>query len=271
MQFPRRSAALVAVIVGEGLAVVAVHRLGDRPPFDLPFGQLDAWLDAAPEDALAAGLRAVALLCTWWLLLVTLAYAGARVARVPAALRACEWLTPSAIRRTVDRALAASIVVGAVTTPFGARAVARTSDPPPRSAPPPSVIVDVRDGRSLDALPSATAPPLPPEPEPASADPTDPAVTTTVSSADDAPTARPVDDEQALVAPSTVVAAHGDNLWDLAAAALARATGRERAALGDDEVARYWNVVCDANRATVRSGDVHLIYPGEVLVLPPWR
>jgi nucleoid-associated protein YgaU len=262
MQFLRR-VALVLLIAGEGLAVVSVHRLGDRAPFDLPFGHVDAWVDAAPEDALAAGLRAAALLCTWWLLLVTVAYAGARVTRVPAALRASEWLTPSTIRHTVDRALAASLVVGAVTTPFSARAVARTSDPPPRSAPPPSVVVDVRDGRSLDALPTGSA--LPSEPAIA-----DPAVTPTVSSVEDAATVLPVDHDQTLVPPSTVVAERGDNLWDLSAAALARATGRERAALGDDEIARYWNVVCDANRATVRSGDVNLIYPGEVLVLPSW-
>ncbi len=262
MQFLRRLA-LAAVIAAEGLAVVAVQRLGDRAPFDLPFDHLDAWLEAAPEDALAAGLRAVALLCTWWLLLVTLAYVGASVTRVPAALRACEWLTPSTIRRTVDRALAASIVVGTVSTPLGASAVAGTSDPPPRSAPPPSVIVDVRDGRSLDALPTESAPP----PEPTTVDP---AVAPTVSSTADAAIVLPDDRDQPLVAPTTVVVEPGDNLWDLSAAALARATGRERAALGGDEIARYWNVVCNANRATVASGDVNLIYPGEVLVLPPW-
>ena len=133
-----------------------------------------------------------------------------------------------------------------------------------RSAPPPSVIVDVRDGRSLDALPTETAPP----PEPASVDP---AATTTVSPAnDDAVVVPPVAHDQSKVPPSTVVAERGDNLWDLAAAALARATGRERAALDEGEIARYWSVVCDANRATVRSGDVNLIYPGEVLVLPSW-
>ena len=93
--------------------------------------------------------EAVALICAWWLLLVTFAYAVASVARVPRAVRACEWATPSAIRRTVDRALAASIVVGAVTVPIGTPAVAQTAG---RSTTP-SVIVDVRDGRSLDVTP----------------------------------------------------------------------------------------------------------------------
>ena len=32
--------------------------------------------------------------------------------------------------------------------------------------------------------------------------------------------------------------------------------------------ARYWVAVCDANRARVRSGNLNLIYPGELIVLP---
>ena len=144
-------------------------------------------------------------------------------------------------------------MVGAVTTPSTTRAVARTADPPPRTAPPASVIVDVHDGRSLDSLPTDTTAP----PEPATQPQVQPAIM------------RPIELEPPLVAPFTVVVEPGDNLWDLSATTLARVTGRERAALGDDEIARYWNVVCDANRATVRSGDVNLIYPGEAVVLPP--
>jgi nucleoid-associated protein YgaU len=61
----------------------------------------------------------------------------------------------------------------------------------------------------------------------------------------------------------------GDNLWDLSAAALARATARERVTLVDDEIARYWRTVCDVNRDTLRSGNVNVIYPGEIVALPP--
>jgi hypothetical protein len=241
MGFLRRPA-LVALVAAEAIAVVAVHHLGNRAPFDLPFDNLDPWLRAAPADALAAALRAVALVCASWLLLVTLAYAGASAARVPSALRACEWATPYAIRRTVDRALAASIVVGAVATPLGVRSVGRAADPPP-----PSVIVDVRDGRSLDSLPADTAQPV---------------SVPTPSGPPEAAIAQAVEQGSVVVAP-------GDNLWELSAAEFARATGRGSADLANDEIASYWSVVCDANRATVRSGDVNLIYPGEVIVLPP--
>src|SRR6478672_11865777 len=95
----RQSLALVVLLSVEAVAVVAVHRVGAHAPFDLPFDHLDPWLRAAPGDALAAALRAVALVCAWWLLLVTLAYASASVARIPGAIRACEWATPAAVRR----------------------------------------------------------------------------------------------------------------------------------------------------------------------------
>jgi hypothetical protein len=68
---------------------------------------------------------------------------------------------------------------------------------------------------------------------------------------------------------ATVVVTPGDNLWELSAAALARATARERVALTDDEIARYWRNVCDVNRDTLRARDVNVIYPGEIVALPP--
>jgi hypothetical protein len=63
----------------------------------------------------------------------------------------------------------------------------------------------------------------------------------------------------------------GDNLWALAATRLASATGRTRADVPDDEIARYWTAVCDGNRARLVSGDPSVIFPGEVVTLPPVR
>jgi nucleoid-associated protein YgaU len=57
----------------------------------------------------------------------------------------------------------------------------------------------------------------------------------------------------------------GDNLWRIARVTLADADGR----LTDRDVARYWRAVIDANRSTLRSGDPSLIYPGEIVSLPP--
>jgi nucleoid-associated protein YgaU len=63
--------------------------------------------------------------------------------------------------------------------------------------------------------------------------------------------------------------APGDNLWTIARDRLAEVTGRPAAELGEREVARYWLQVVDANRATLRSGDPDLIFPGETIKLPP--
>lgn len=85
-----------------------------------------------------------------------------------------------------------------------------------------------------------------------------------------APTPRSAPTPTAEIAP-TEVAQHtivraGDSLWLIARASLTHPTGRPP---GDTEVARYWRAVVAANRPTLRSGDPSLIYPGEIVVLPP--
>jgi len=59
---------------------------------------------------------------------------------------------------------------------------------------------------------------------------------------------------------------HGDHLWSIAGQRLA-AVGDGRP--GQHDIARYWLRVIEANRETIRSGDPDLIYPGEVIRLPP--
>jgi nucleoid-associated protein YgaU len=65
-----------------------------------------------------------------------------------------------------------------------------------------------------------------------------------------------------------VVVRPGDNLWLIARTELIRSTG---AYPSDGAVARYWRAVIDANRTTLRSGDPSLIFPGEIVALPPVR
>ena len=65
--------------------------------------------------------------------------------------------------------------------------------------------------------------------------------------------------------PNTVVVEKGDHLWKISAAHLADRYGRKPASA---EVAPYWVEVIEENRATLRSGDPDLIYPGEVVELP---
>jgi hypothetical protein len=255
----RRRARLPLLLAVEAAAVVAVHRLGSRPPFDLPLDDVDAWVHASPADALLAALRVTALAGAAWLFAVTAAYALARGLGIRSALGVLERATPHLVRRVVDHAVAASIVVGALAAPAHA------------AAKPPPVVVDVRNGRahggSLSSLPAdiprarttpasstTVATPAPPVPTlPPTAAPPAPAP----------PAPAP------LAAPTNVVVQAGDNLWTIAADALAHATARDRASLDDAEIARYWRAVCDANATTVRSGNLDVIVPGEVIALPP--
>jgi nucleoid-associated protein YgaU len=61
----------------------------------------------------------------------------------------------------------------------------------------------------------------------------------------------------------------GDNLWTISRDRLARVTGRSPSALSDHEIATYWLRVIDANQSHLRSHDPNLIFPGEVIHLPP--
>ena len=81
MQFLAGRLRVAILLAAESVAVVAVHGLGERAPFDLPLTDLDPWLRAAPVDALAAALRLAALVVAWWLLAATALYAGACLVR----------------------------------------------------------------------------------------------------------------------------------------------------------------------------------------------
>lgn len=68
-----------------------------------------------------------------------------------------------------------------------------------------------------------------------------------------------------LDSPSVVVEP-GDHLWKISATHLAEDLGREAT---DSEIWPYWREVIVANTPALRSGDPDLIYPGEVISLPP--
>jgi nucleoid-associated protein YgaU len=62
-----------------------------------------------------------------------------------------------------------------------------------------------------------------------------------------------------------VVVRPGDNLWLIARTALGHPVGHPPS---EAEVARYWHAVIAANRATLRSGNPSLVFPGEIVALP---
>jgi len=66
--------------------------------------------------------------------------------------------------------------------------------------------------------------------------------------------------------PTSVVVELGDHLWKIAATHVASDLGRKGT---DAEIWPYWREVIVSNTPALRSGDPDLIYPGEVIELPP--
>lgn len=229
---------LVAVTVAAApwAAVAGLRRLGSLPWLRVDWSDLGTWARMTPlEDAVAAGLRSAALVAAWWLALSTTLYLAALATRLPRLVAAARPFTLPAVRRIADRALAGTIAVSTLAAPL-VGSTAERIDPgflpvPAATAPAPS-----------------PAPPYPPGAESAPA----PAVPPPEATAGDGP------------ASTTVVP--GDNLWLISERALAGALGRPPS---EREVASYWRLVIDENRDRLRSGDPDLIYPGEVVVLPP--
>ncbi len=99
-------------------------------------------------------------------------------------------------------------------------------------------------------------------------------VPTTTSTSTSTPTTVPAPVPTPVPAPATVlpvparriVVQPGDNLWLIARASLTQASTRPPT---ETEVLRQWRSLIDANRSTLRSGDPSLIFPGEIVTVPP--
>jgi hypothetical protein len=275
---------LALLVAGEAIAVVALHRLGGVEGFAIPRHDLGRWLQQTPsEDVLLAGVRLAALVAAWWLLGSTLLYVAARIARLHGTAAALGWATLPAVRRWADRAAAVSIVAA---TALGVGRPA-AADPPPTSRPATApVVVDadhrdpvsvpshppssVRTGHSVDPPPVPSVPsidPVPaPEPPPTTAPlrtPTpQPPVVPLVPPAPPAPLPTPTAGATHSVTP-------GEHLWSIAAERVATSTGRSPADLSPADIAPYWVRVVEINRPRLRSHNPNLVYPGEVVELPP--
>ena len=255
------------VIVLPLLAVVFLHRLGSYDWLRVDFADLTGWLRRTPiEEALAAILRYVALAGGYWLAASSSLYLIARASGAARLVNATAIFTLPAVRRVTDRlvigAVAASTIavpaiafsghlldtpdaVVSLVDPIEARMSATASEDQLSEAAP---MADVREPATEDAA-------SPPAAEPAEPD------------ADDSITIV-VDEGVAADGFGTrleVVVREGDHLWSLAETRVVETLGRP---VGDHEIAPYWRRVIDSN-PHLRSGTPDLIYPGEVVVLPP--
>jgi hypothetical protein len=140
-----RIAFVVTLVAAQVATVVTLQRLGRVAGFSLPRHGVRQWVLHAPtEDLLAVAARLLALALTWWLLAATVLSTARRVVPGWRRLRALDSVTPAALRRALDRALAlgfgaslglASVTAaGATAAPGVASSVTRPADAP-RDAP----------------------------------------------------------------------------------------------------------------------------------------
>jgi hypothetical protein len=282
----RRSLILFLLLAGETGAVLLLLKV--------PGGALGELPSLAPEDAVVASVRVIALLIAGWLTASTILYAIASATRLPALVRGVRWVTLPGVRRLVDGVVATTVVA---TSTLGITGTA--------SAMPPTFLTgEARTpaaGRSL-YVPRPAGDPLPREepvqasassstvyqPHPAGgADPPEaPAENRSFDSEIDGITQIPAeanDRDQAIhgeeggppappipvAAPTpTYVMRAGDHLWSVATGQVAMHTGKPAAKLAAREIARYWVRLIDLNTQRLRSGDPNVVYPGETVLLP---
>jgi LysM repeat protein len=253
--------------------VVVLHRLGAQPWLQIPWHDLPRWMQTAPpEDVIGAVLRLVGLAVGYWLLASTALYALARLSRFPAAIRAAGWMTLPVVRRVADQAIAFGLAASIVTS-VGATAAAAAVPSNPNSGRPVAAVQQV-------AVPMSTRP-QPPQaglstPTSTTSQPSVVVTTprlgrTTPSPAVDRRGVSPAtaDAPQRPVSQHTHTVVAGDNLWRIAAATLAAASGQQPEKVAAAEIVPYWQRLIAANQGRLRSGDPDLIYPGEVVILPP--
>ncbi len=225
---------LVVVLVGAGLAVVALEAAGRGtlagPPLT-SWPTVETWYDqAGPAVAALAGLRLAALGGAGWVLVATALQLVAGLAPCRTVQQLADAVSPVALRQLSQGVAGLAVGVGLLGPPAPAT---------PRVDPPGIAVMEVLD----PAQPTTTS-----------------TATTTVAPPGDRAAAVP-----APVAPpdDEVVVAAGDSFWSLAVDAVA---DHQQPPAVDD----YWRRLVAANRARlVDPANPDLLYPGQVLTLPP--
>lgn len=242
---------VMAAIAAPLLALAALARLEAgwvRVDWSDPWG----WLGRAPfEDAVGALLRLGGMGLCAWLAASSLLYLLARACGVPAVIRVAGRMALPAVRRAADRLVAGALTLATLSAPFGAAAAVTG----PAEAPATTRPVVVHAPVAPDYLPLGEVRPAPP-----SSGPLPPVAGAYLPYRPSGPGAgAPAGGLEVTVRP-------GDHLWGLAERRLAAVLGR---AATDDEVAGYWRSVVAASLPRLRSGDPDLVFPGEVVRLPP--
>ncbi len=236
---------LFFVLVLEVALVAALHWVGSDL-YDVPLRALGPWFQTTePTVALVALARLVGLAIGYWLLTTTLLYALSYHLGLEGLTRLLHWITLPVVRHAVQGVTALSLTGATILGPSAISALpamaqhlvvaqgdtTSTTGGDGAYTPGAAGWPDTEDGSFW--LPNAGLPPA--------------AVIGAQAGAE------------------SYIVVKGDNFWTIA-------ENRIRAVKGggvtERQVARYWVQVVDANRASIRSGDPDLIFPGEQVSLP---
>lgn len=231
----RRSVTLAALA---GLGLVALDALGRGALATPPFESLAAFLSYVEERGGSVSAFALLRLATigvgWYLVAIATLSILARAIGSASLLRTISWVTVPSLRRLLAGAagfsISSAVILGSITS-------AGAGTPP----------------TSSDRLVEL----------PVSSEPTtdDTATMRVIASPDNTRS------DDAVQVGDTWTVAPGDSFWSIASDTLIDTAGRS---VSDREVIAYWTQVIDANRGIlVVPGDVDLIFPGQVVALPP--
>lgn len=253
---------LMAALALPALAVLVLHRMGSLDWLRIDFSDVSGWTRRTRvEDAIAAVLRYAALAGGYWLLGSTVLYLVARVSGSVRMIGITSVFTLPAVRRVTDRVVIGTLAISAlagpaiaVSNPFGeSHPTTAVADPvESRMGQPTSTDETIVNLRALES-------PAAERPLPQTIGPVD---RLTGGETSPQPETSITIKEGAHL---EVVVTEGDHLWALAERRISSTLGRPAA---DHEVAPYWREVVSSN-PEIRSGDPDLIFPGEVIVLPP--
>ena len=227
--------------------VAGFHAMGRIDEMVVDWSNPVRWLTvASPEVALAATGRAIGLAVSYWALATaTFYFLAGRRGRIPSWLHQ---ITLPPLRRLIDKALTTGLAASIAFAP--------TLPAAPVAEDPPAIEFEIHDGVPVPNI--AVAPVVAADPKLAPAPPT-------VSIPSRARISESPGDAEVVAAETYAVVA-GDNLWAIAALHLETVLTREPT---NGELIVYWRSVVAANQPNLRSRDPNLIFPGEMLTLPP--
>lgn len=252
-------------MLGLELAVVVALHLAGTPASTVPIRSLGSWLSTSePTVVLLALARLSGLVIGYWLLTSTALYAAAHLCGWDSLAGVLRWVTLPVVRRVVHGVTAVSLTSASIVGPAAvsiAPAMAQGTDE----------ITDgeTEDGETGDSIDDDESGGDGSDGAPG---PVDAAGWPDLDVADDfwvpesvnQPTVADDDDDESEPGTHTVV--EGDNLWVIAENHLRDVAGRD---VTEDEICEYWVRLIAANEGSLRSGDPDLIYPSEILTLPP--